>query len=202
MKFTCKREFLKPWRNWEFRERVHLISSESPNKETGSGIAGLRNILFAITFQAKVCYWWVTFIPSSSHFSTCLSRVITNNQTPGESTAPALFCLEVSLLLISLGKQAGYSPCVFLYSNRNWWALCSHSDGKGQSRSKYGFAYCGNTSQGWGSSQGWVGRAAQNSVRSCMALAIQPAQWPALWAPLLWRLQRACFQTDGGLPSQ
>lgn len=51
-------------------------NAESPNKETGSGISGRRNILFAINFQTKVCYWWVTFIPSSSHFSKLLSRVI------------------------------------------------------------------------------------------------------------------------------
>lgn len=37
----------------------------------------------------------------------------TNNQTPDEPTAPALFCLKASLLLISLGQQPGYSPCVF-----------------------------------------------------------------------------------------
>lgn len=53
-----------------------LESAESPNKENGSGIAGLRNILFARNFQTKVCYWWVTFIPSSSQFSKLLSRVI------------------------------------------------------------------------------------------------------------------------------
>lgn len=97
-----------------------IESAESPNKETGSGIAGLRNILFAFNFQTKVCCWWVNIIPSSSHFSKLLLRVTTNNQTPGESTALALFCLQVSLLLISLGKQPGYSPHVFLYTNRNW----------------------------------------------------------------------------------
>lgn len=178
-----------------------LESAESPNKENGSGIAGLRNILFARNFQTKVCYWWVTFIPSSSQFSKLLSRVI---PTIKPQVNPQLLpCSVWGFTSFDLSGEAAWlqSTCFFSAATETGEHFVQHSDGKGQSRSKSGFVCCGNTSQGWGSSQGWAGRAAQNSVGSWMALAVRPAQWSALWVPLLWKLQRPCFQTDGDLPS-
>lgn len=60
-----------------------------------------------------------------------------------------------------------------------------HTGSKGPSGSKSGFVCCGSTSQGRGFSRGREGMAAQNSIRSCMALAVRPVWCSAPWVLLL-----------------
>lgn len=95
-----------------------IESAESPNKETSSAIAGLGNILFATNFQTKVCYWQVTFIPSSSHFSKLLSRV---DQQPNprwiDTSCPVLF---EGFTSFDLSGEAGWlqSTCFSLQQQK------------------------------------------------------------------------------------